>query len=563
MVKEKLQNLISTSLKKIGIDDPKVEISYPIHTEHGDFSSNVALRYSKDLKKNPMELGKEILDLIEDADFIEKKELVKPGFINFFLSKNVLLKEMEKIIKIGKNYGNSKKNKGKKIVVEYSSPNIAKPFTIGHLRSTIIGDAIANLVEATGATVYRDNHVGDWGTQFGKLIYAIKKWGDEQEIEKSEEPIRVLVDLYVKFHEEAEKNPQIDNEARKYFQLLESGNAEMRKLWEKCVDWSWKEFDVIYNKLGVRFTENAGRGYGESFFEDKLSDVIAELKKKKLLKESEGAQLVFFSGDKYPPLMILKKDGVSLYSTRDLATDKFRMEKYGKNAIVINEVGAEQILYFRQLFETEKMLGWFNKDQRIHVAHGLYRFRDKKMSTRKGNTIWLEDVLKEAEKRASALEKKITGNAPLIALNSLKWNDLRRSPQLDVIFDWDEILNMEGNSGPYVLYTYVRTQSILNQADSKEKANGQVEINDEELQILRSLNRFQEVVENAAVNYLPSTLVTYLYELARSYSLFYQNHPVLKSEGAQRQLRIGLTQATGIVLRNGLNLLGIKTVEKM
>lgn len=576
MVKEKLQSVVSAALKNIGVKDLQVEISYPMHENHGDFSTNAAFKYAKDVGKNPPELANEIIKLIvkDSLDFLDKVEIEKPGFINFFLTKEALLKELEDIVKKKNTYGLSEINKGKKIVVEYSSPNIAKPFTIGHLRSTIIGDAVANLLEATGATVYRDNHVGDWGTQFGKLIYAIKEWGDVRKIEKSDHPLRILVDLYVKFHDEAERNPKLEEIARVEFKELESRfqkskqTNQQRKLWEKCVEWSWKEFDRIYKFLGVTFTENSGRGYGESYFEKDLPSIVLELKNKKLLKKSRGAELVFFPKDKYPPLMIVKEDGTSLYSTRDLATDKFRKEKYGNDVIIINEVGLEQSLYFKQLFETENLLGWYEKGQRIHVGHGLYRFRDKKMSTRKGNTIWLEEVIDGARKRALELTKtsgklKEKTNIDTIAIGSIKWNDLRRNPQLDVVFDWNEVLNMEGNSGPYMLYTYVRSQSIIENVKDETTKKDQLTLSPEELSVLRKLYRYPYVINQAAASYLPTTLVSYLYELAKSFNLFYQRHQVLKSEGEQRTVRINITKAVGIVLKSGLKLLGVETVEKM
>ncbi len=577
MIKQKLQRILLDASKKIGVDVRDVEISYPLHEGHGDLSTNIALRYANSAKKNPMEFANEILKLIlkESMNFVEKVEIEKPGFINFFLTEESLLKELDEVNTKKEKYASSDGNKGKKIVVEYSSPNIAKPFTIGHLRSTIIGDAIANLLETTGATVYRDNHVGDWGTQFGKLIYAVKNWGDIRKIEKSDQPLKLLVDLYVRFHQEADENPALEEKARDEFKELESGfnkreqsSKEQKELWEKSVDLSWKEFEKIYQLLGVVFTENKGRGYSESYFEKDLPSIIEELKKKKLLKKSKGAELVFFPKDKYPPLMIIKQDGTSLYSTRDLATDKFRKAHYGDDVIIVNEVGAEQSLYFRQLFETESLLGWFKEGQRVHVGHGLYRFKDSKISTRKGNTIWLEEVIDEARKKAEKLTEasgklKEKSNIDTIALGSIKWNDLKRSPQLDVVFDWDEVLNMEGNSGPYMLYTYVRTRSILEQVEKTKKEGGKIALNPEELSILRKLNKYPDIVSQAAKAYSPTVLVTYLYDLAKAFNLFYQRHHVLKSEGSQLDLRVKITTAVGIVLKNGLKLLGIQTVEKM
>lgn len=456
---------------------------------------------------------------------------------------------------------------GQTAVVEYSSPNIAKPFTIGHLRSTIIGDAVANLLEATGWTVKRDNHLGDWGTQFGKQICAIKKWGDEEEIAQSERPVKKLVELYVKFHAEAEENPELVDEGRAWFKKLEDGDLEARRLWQKCIDWSWKEFNQIYEELGVRFTENDGRGYGESYFEDKMDVVVEELETKNLLTDSEGARLVFFPDDQYPPLMVIKKDGTTLYATRDLATDKFRLQKYGADVRIINEVGAEQSLYFQQIFAIELMLGWVEPDQRVHVKHGMFRFKDGKMSTRKGNVIWLEDVLQEARERAQQLgddPEHAQTIASAVGIGALKWNDLKRSAHLDVVFDWDEMLSMEGNSGPYMQYTVVRGKSVLQkwqESGFTATATTEADITPEGLEILRLLSRYGEAVERAAQEYAPHLLANALFEIAQSFNTFYNKHQIV-ADGVP-QVRIDLVNATVAVLSHGLGLLGIETVDRM
>jgi arginyl-tRNA synthetase len=566
MLKQEIAQLIEKVLQEKEIKDVKVIVDYPADPKHGDYSSNVALIAAKKVGKNPKDFATELIEdlrfKIKDLRLIEKVEIAGPGFINFFVAKEALMKAAseDKFSDIGK---------GKTVVVEYSSPNIAKPFTIGHLRSTIIGDAVANLLQAVGYDVNRDNHLGDWGTQFGKQIYAIKTWGNEEALENSDRPVKLLVDLYVKFHEEAEKNPTLEDEGRAWFKKLEDGDEEARSLWQKCIAWSWKEFDAIYQQLDVSFTENNGKGYGEAYFEDKMASVIDELKEKQLLKEGEnGAQLVFFPGDQYPPLMILKKDGSTLYATRDLATDKFRLEKYGKDILAINEVGAEQALYFRQLFKLEEMLGWFAPGQRVHIKHGLYRFKEGKMSTRKGNVIWLEDVLEEAKTRAASLQKAETTAEDLVtqvAIGAIKWNDLKRTPEQDIAFEWDEVLNMQGNSGPYLQYTFARTQSVLRKASGMSLVFPQAteEISADERDLLRLLARFDEVVVEAAGRFSPSTVATYLFELAQAFNLFYQKYPILKGDDTVQHFRLALTSATGNVIKRGLNLLGIQAPERM
>lgn len=633
-----------SNLSKLETQD--IVIEYPADKSHGDFATSVALSFFGKLKQSekavaqglesqaeqprfnsPRQLAQAIADQLTQLQTTQQFELFSsvtvagPGFINFTLSDAFLLSKMGTIIKSSGDVTEKVEN-GKKIVAEYSSPNIAKPFTIGHLRSTIIGDSLANIFEATGYTVFRDNHLGDWGTQFGKQIYAIKAWGDESQIETAENPVKELVKLYVKFHEEAELNPELEDEARAWFTKLENGDAEARRLWQKCINWSWKEFEKIYKLLNVTFTENNGLGYGESFFEDKMGGVIAELKEKGILKDSEGAQLVFFPTDpstqkeKYPPLMILKKDGSTLYSTRDLATDRFRLEKYGSDITIFNEVGSEQSLYFQQLFEIEKMLGWYSEGQRVHVGHGLIRFKDKKMSTRKGNVIWLEDVLSEAYSRVAAMSTSLDEESIWkIAVGALKWNDLKHKMHLPMVFDWDELTNIKGNSGPYMQYTYVRCLSVLSKAQNEgfkqfsavEKATEteqkQQQFSDENLSfrrvgkqdvlnnitiqfdpllnnklylnyklnvdekdILRNLNKYSDIVELSATEFAPHHISNYLYELASSFNTFYANNKIVSEDSANDEttkVRLLIVVAVANVVKHGLGLLGIQTVEQM
>ena len=571
-MKEEIKKQLALVLEELGIEGVNPVVEYPGDKKNGDYSSNVALIVAKKLGKNPRVLGEEIAqklqgEPLDSQGIFDRIEVAGAGFINFWVSNEKLLDVLRNPHEILKQVQDD--NKGRKVVVEYSSPNIAKPFTVGHLRSTIIGDAVANLLQATGWEVHRDNHLGDWGTQFGKQIYAIKQWGNEEEIENSDRPVKLLVYLYVKFHEEAEKQPELNDEARTWFKKLEDGDEEARRLWRRCSDWSWRECEGIYKQLGVTFTENNGRGYGESFFEDKMSPIVKELEEKGLLKEGEeGAKLVFFSGNKYPPLMILKKDGSTLYATRDLATDKFRKENYGEDIVVINEIGGEQSLYMQQIFEVEKLLGWYKEGQRVHVKHGLFRFKEGKMSTRKGNVVWLEDVLIEAEKRAGELGG-LEGQegleiAKMVASGAIKWNDLKRDSKQDIVFDWDDILNMQGNSGPYMQYAFVRTQSILAKAEERSSLQPTTyNLQPEERDLLLLLSQFSEIMEEAANRFAPSILCTYLFELAQSFNLFYQKHQILKAEGDARNLRLTITDATGKVIKQGLGLLGITPPDRM
>ncbi len=560
---------------KTASDFGDIQLEFPEDMQFGDYSTNIALVLSKERKANPRSLAEDLVGKLEEdnnlKNVIDKIEVAGPGFINFWLKKDVLVGNLIQIDSQKEKYGTSETEKGKLAIVEYSSPNIAKPFTVGHLRSTIIGDATANLLQAVGYKVMRDNHLGDWGTQFGKQIYAIKTWGDEEAIAKSENPVKELVALYVKFHEEAEKDPSLDDAAREWFRKLENGDAEAKRLWQKCIDWSFVEFDRIYKTLGVSFSQDfsGGRGLGESYFETRMKAVIRELEDAKLLQVGEnGAKLVFFKADKYPPLMVIKKDGATLYATRDLATDKYRKEKYDPD-LVVNEVGSEQSLYFRQIYEVEKLLGWYKDGQRVHVGHGLIRFKEGKMSTRKGNVVWMDDVLNEALERAKKLGSETKELVEKVAIGALKYNDLKRDPKTDIVFDWDEILNMEGNSGPYLQYTIARTNSVLAKVKAEGgKVNADYYFNNEELLVLRSLSRFSEIISIASKNYSPNLLCNYLYDLAQKYNSFYNKHRIINDgENAKDEesetFRVQLTKATGQVLKNGLKLLGIEAPEKM
>jgi len=563
MIQEKLKKLIHDAMESAGIEPAKIELEHPTLIEHGDFSTNVALIHAVPTKTKPRDLAEKILKYINEnkPDFIEKVEIAGSGFINFFMSKKFFHDSVGEILKQKEKFGQNKTGRGKTVIVEYSSPNIAKPFTVGHLRSTIIGDAISNLLHFSGYHVIRDNHIGDWGTQFGKLIVAIKKWGSEEVLDKSGAPIKLLVDLYVKFHKEALSQPKLEDEARAWFARLERKDEEAYRLWKKCVDLSMLEFGRIYERLGVKFDTIIP----ESFFEDKMGDVLEDLKKKNLLKKSEGALLVFFpdspaGGIHLPPLMIVKSDGATLYATRELATDKYRKEKY-KPDLIINEVGSEQSLYFKQIFELEEMLSYFKKSKRAHVAHGLYRFKEGKMSTRKGNAIWLLDLINEGVRRAAKINEK---TAETVAIGAIKFNDLKRESIREIVFDWDEVLNLKGDSGPYLQYSFVRAQSVL--ARAKELGikisakNGESVISELE----HIIYRFPEVVIKSTSEYAPHHIATYLVDLARSFNAYYGEKKIVDPNHKEiSEYHLALTEAVAIVLKNGLDLLGIKLPEKM
>lgn len=572
-----------------------IQLAKPSQVDFGDLSTNLAMTVYQQVKErfsSPRDFALALVKKIKEkpaSSFFQTVSIAGPGFINFKLTDQYFLTKLAKISQ-HKSLELINLGQAKSAIVEYSSPNIAKPFTIGHLRSTIIGDSIANLLEASGYRVFRDNHLGDWGTQFGKQIVAIKRFGDEAKIAQSPKPVAELVALYVKFHEEAEKDPSLDDEAREWFRKLEEGDQEARRIWQKCIDWSFKEFASIYAYLGVTFTENNGRGYGESYFEGMLQALIQELKEKGLAKEGkEGAILIFYPNDELPPLMIAKKDGSTLYATRDLATDRWRREnpRYrnsdGSAPLVINEVGSEQAFYFQQLYRAEEILGWYKKKERVHVKHGLYRFKEGKMSTRKGNVIFLEEVLTKAKEKALAFTKD-DDVAQAVSVAALKWNDLKRKSEININFDWKELLNLQGNSGPYMLYTYARAKSIMRKAaenapwqnhlqnthlqdvylqDAREGGEKQtLVLNSLERELLNQLDDFSQVVAKTASEFAPHYLCNYLFDLAQLFNSFYNKYSVL-NDPDKGSFRLQLVEATAIILNAGLGFLGIKTLEKM
>lgn len=542
---------ITEELEKIlGV---KVEVEHPTDEKFGDFATNVAMVLAKNEKKSPRAVAEEIVKKITDSKLFEKVEIAGPGFINMTLNKNLLLDEVADL-----NFDNvlmeklSTHGKGKTMVIDYSAPNIAKPFGIGHLRSTNIGQAIYNIYKTLGWNCIGDNHLGDWGTQFGKLIVAITRWSDKSD----ELTIDDLEKLYVKFHEEAEKKPELEDEGRTAFAKLEKGDEETVMLWQKCIDISVKEFNKVYELLGV----NIDYALGESFYLDKMGAVLELMEKKKILKDSQGAKIVEF--DKMPIAIVTKSNGTTTYLLRDLATIKYRMETWNPDLIVY-EVGADQELYFRQVFATANMLGW--NPQFYHVAHGMIRWKDGKFSTRHGKTIHLAEVIDKAMEEAKKIAPdneadKITK----VAIGAVKFNDLSQDPKKDIIFDWDKVMSMDGDSGPYLQYTYARCMSVLNKSEIVEQKDiGQLpeSTNDSEISLLRELSKYEEKLVESANRFSPAVLAEYLLVLARKYNEIYAKNRIIGTE--EEVWRIFLTKTTANVIHKGLRLLGIETIEKM
>jgi len=489
---------------------------------------------------------------VSELDIVEKVDKVA-GFSNLWIKENVLIDEANKIFSDEYKKELAKIGANKTMVIDYSAPNIAKPFGIGHLRSTNIGQALYNIYQSLGWICIGDNHLGDWGTQFGKMITAIKLWGMQDSIEGLEK-------LYIKFHTEAEKDETLNDTAREWFAKLEKGDSEACKIWLDCIEISIKEFNRVYNLLKVKI-DNA---YGEEFYLSMLPEIVKIFRDKKLIKTSEGAEIVDLPD--LPPAMILKSDGATTYFTRDLATIKFRIEKWNPD-LFIYEVGSEQNLHFKQVFAAAKLVGW-NRDY-VHIGHGLLRWKEGKFSTRKGDTIHLSDVIDKAVEMAKSMAPENDNESIMkVAIGAIKFNDLASDPKKDVVFDWERVMSMEGNSAPYLQYTYARCKSVLSKSKSLKAmpAGRQVEslkekLDENELPLLRYFYIFSEKIVEAGERYSPAVLAEYLLNLARKYNEFYGKCRIVGEPEEDR--RVFLTQVTAKIIKDGLTILGIETLEKM
>jgi len=524
---------IQDYLKKV---DPefRLPIDHPSVEKFGDF----AVRGDYDFD------GLAIVDKVEKVS----------GFSNVWLTREILLTESVGILDDSYKNRLSKIGEGKTVVIDYSAPNIAKPFGIGHLRSTNIGQALYNLYGYLGWKTIGDNHLGDWGTQFGKMITALLKWNDKPILELS---IEDLEKIYVKFHQEAESDKSLEVEAREWFAKLEKGDDKAREIWTQCVDISLKEFNRVYEMLGVKIDY----AYGEAFYEKMLPEIVTLFKDKGLTYESQGATLIKLKDN--PEAMLLKSDGATNYLTRDLATIKFRMETWNPD-LIIYEVGSEQKLHFNQLFEAAEMVEWKPKNGYKHIGHGLIRWKDGKFSTRNGDTIHLAEVIETAAEQAKKIAPKNSDKEIMaVAIGAIKFNDLAQDPTKDIVFDWDKVMSMQGNSGPYLQYTYARCMSVIEKADLKKipiDLAGE-EYVDEEMSMLRYFYIFNEKIVESANRYSPAVLAEYLLNLARKYNEFYGKCRIIGDLEEGR--RIFLTQVTAKIIHEGLNILGIETLEKM
>lgn len=553
--KKEIDNLLKKELKYEVYDLIEIPPDYSL----GDYALP-CFTLAKQLKKNPVQIAQELSAKLKPKGVIEKITPTGP-YVNFFIKKDALAeKVLTEISKEKECYGSSNIGKGKTIVVEMSSPNIAKPFGIGHLRSTIIGESLNRIHKFSGYKTIRINHLGDWGTQFGNLIYAYRTWGDQKKLKQ--DSVAHLFNLYVKFHKEAEENPDLEEEGRKEFKKLEENDKENKKLWEEFTKISLEEFKRLYRRLDVDFEYVTG----ESFYFDKTDEVVRILKKKGLAVESEGALVVELEKDK-SPAMLLKSDGASTYCLRDLATASYRLKTY-KPTKILYVVGREQTLHFNQVFS---IMGLLDESKEIfeHIPFGLYRIEGKKMTSRGGKVIFMEDVLNEATERALKVIKEKNPElkdkekvADVIGIGSIIFGDLINDRVKDIDFDWDEILDFEGATAPYLQYTYARATSIVEKAKYKKPDFSKLET-DTEKHLILELMKFPDIVNSALKNYKPHIIAQYLLDTAQKFNEFYHSCPVLKAKEDVKNTRLMLVDCTRQVIRNGLYLLNVRVVDEM
>ncbi|MFH1006210.1 MAG: arginine--tRNA ligase [Candidatus Latescibacterota bacterium] len=540
------------------------QIAPPPSPEMGEYAFG-CFTLAKTMRKSPAAIAQELAAKLEPGELIESVSDAGP-YLNFKIKRDQLAAfVLAEVFDQGAQYGTSDEGAGKTVVIDYSSPNIAKPIGIHHLRTTAIGHALYRIYQALGYTCVGINHLGDWGTQFGTVIVAYKRWGKEELLKEA--PIHYLLDLYVKFHQEAESNPSLADEARGWFVKLEDGDEEATRLWQLFRDLSLTELKGIYEQIGIRFDHY----WGESFYNEMLDDTIASMAEKGLLRKSEGAQIVDLSEHDLPAYLIRKSDGASLYQTRDIAAALYRHEQFGFEKMIY-VVGAQQNLHFQQLFKVLELMGceWVGKC--VHVNFGTMRFKEGRMSTREGKIVFLEEVFERAvaltqeiiEQKNPDLENK-EEVAHAVGVGAVQFADLSTRRIKDITFDWDEVLNFDGETGPYVQYTHARFCSMVRKFGKSVDADVDFSLltSDQELAVVRLLEAFPGTIRAAAESYEPSLIARYLIDLSAEANRFYHACRVLGEDAAVSQGRILIVSAVKTVLAKGLYLLGIQAPEEM
>jgi len=547
------------------IDEVLGMIEVPANKEMGDYAFP-CFKLAKKFRKAPNLIAADICGKLEDSDSFTKIECVA-AYINFFTDKSSYAKTViESVNNVGAKYGESSEGEGKTIVIDYSSPNIAKPFHVGHLRSTVIGSALYNIFEKLGYKCVGINHLGDWGTQFGKLIEAYKLWGSKEAVE--EKGICELTRIYVKFHEEAEKDDSLNDRARAWFVKMQDGDEEAISLWKWFYDISIKEFERVYEKLGVKFDYYTG----ESFYNDKMDAVVEELKAKNLLVESNGAMIVDLEDAKMPPCLILRTDGGTLYATRDITAALYRKKTYDFDKCIY-VTAIDQNLHFAQWFKVIEKMGYDWSKDLVHVPFGLVSLEDGKLSTRKGKVVLMEDLLNEAVKKTTGIIDEKNPDLPnkkevakQVGIGAVIFDDLYNGRIKDIVFSWNRMLNFDGETGPYVQYTHARACSVLKKAGYDKKVENidySVLTDDAAADVCKTIALFNDKIKEAASRYEPSVIARYLVDVAQSFNKFYHDNIILADDENVKNARLALVDAVRTVIKSGLAILGIDAPEQM
>lgn len=564
-MKAQLIDILAENIQELEKEEIASALEIPKKSDMGDFAFpcfKLAKVYRKAPNMIAEDLTKKILE--KNYDIFSKVENMG-GYINFFFAKEEFAKQLVKTIGV-EDFGASDEGEGKTICIDYSSPNVAKNFHVGHLRTTIIGNSLYKIYSKLGYHVERINHLGDWGTQFGKLIVAYKRWGSKEAVEKN--GIAELMKIYVKFHQEAEKDDSLNDEARAWFVKMEQGDEEALSIWQWFKDISLVEYKRIYKLLGMEFDHYTG----ESFYRDKTQAVVDELNEKHLLVESDGAHIVPLDDYNMAPCLITKKDGSSIYATRDLAALFYRKKTYHFDKCIY-VTGLEQKLHFAQVFKVIELLGYDWYDQLVHVPYGLVSMEGGKLSTRSGNVIYAEEILHESiqkiyeiiEEKNPDLEDKETV-ARQVGIGAILFNDLYNQRIKDVVFNWDKILNFDGETGPYVQYTYARCASVMRKAGDvtiPEEIDYSVLTDDVTMNLLKDITRFPEVIKDAADKYEPFMISRFAVSVAQHFNKFYHDCQINVEDENVKMARLKVVSITMRVIKDALALLGIECPEQM
>ena len=561
-MKNQIVSLLSSNIDVLSSEDISQLIEIPPKPEMGDFAFP-CFRLAKSYHKAPPVIAQELKEAIGEQSFLSEIKVVG-GYLNFYVNKAQYAKQIIDKYLTSKDYGSSDCGNGKTVCIDYSSPNVAKNFHVGHLRTTIIGNSLYKIYSKLGYQVVRINHLGDWGTQFGKLIVAYKKWGSQEAVEKN--GIQELMDIYVKFHEEAEKDDSLNDEARAWFAKMEQGDEEALSIWKWFRDISLKEFMRVYDILGIEFDSYAG----ESFYRDKTADVDKQLTDDGLLVESQGAMVVPLDDYDMPPCIVAKKDGSSIYATRDLAAILYRKATYNFDRCLY-VTGLEQKLHFAQVFKVIELMGNDYASNLIHIPYGLVSLKSGKISSRKGNVIFAEDLLRESINKTTNIIEEKNPDIPdkeevarQVGIGAIIFNDLYNQRIKDVVFDWEKLLNFDGETGPYVQYTYARASSVLRKTGDLPDTIDYTLLTDEaSMGLLKEIERYPQVVRDAADRYEPSVIARYSIDMAHAFNKFYHECQINVDDENIKCTRTNIVKIARFIIKDSLSLLGIQCPEQM